>query len=283
MIRTRELPIQERIILYDEAMKIRENEGLGAIEIGRKLNIADGTVNHWLCENVNPQNLQKHAHQPNLLPSPELSFVIGAVLSDGCLSLNKWKRRTAKQIILIAKDLDFVEAFNQNICHLLNKKTYYSIQTTKENHFRVATCSSQLYDFLNNDLAQLKPYIEQFPCEFLGALIDGDGSVSMWKPHHCCVRVSSVDRDLLSFCQQLLEDKMGIESKVYSFDRRGTSHGKIGNRTIFTKKIIYDLRIHKREALLKLWSSIKLTIKRKQDRLNKIAQNLRCGEVKEWS
>ena len=274
LLRTRELPIEDRIVLYDKAMRMREHEELGDVEIAKRLNVSRKTVDHWLYENSKPSNLQNRTYQPDLNPSPELSFIIGAILSDGCLSLNKWRRKKVKQIILVAKDLDFIEAFNQKICYLLSKNTHYSIQTTKQNHFRVVACSSRLYDFLNNDLSQLKLYIEQFPCEFLGALIDGDGSVAKWNDGHCCVRISSIDENLLSFCQQLLDKKLNIESKVYSFDRRGTSHSKINERVIFTKKIIYELRIHRKDALLKLSHSIKLTIKRKQDTLNKIAQTI---------
>lgn len=284
MIRTRELPIQERMTLYNEAMQLRKHEGLGGIEIGKRLGVTRKTVDHWLYENTNPRNLQNGTHQPNLNPSPELSFIIGTVLSDGCISINKWKRKSAKQIILGVKDLDFAEAFNQKICCLLNKKASYSMQTTKENYFRVVACSTQLYDFLNNDLTQLKPCIEQFPSDFLGALIDGDGSVSMGSPHRHCIRIYSTDKELLSFCQQLLENKMTVESKLYSYDERGRSHSNIKGRAIVAKKIIYRLQIHKRDALLNLWHNIKLTIKRKQDRLDKIAQNiLGCKEVKEWS
>ena len=270
MIRTRELPIQERMVLYYEAMQLRKHDGLGGIEIGKRLGIARKTVDHWLYENTKPLNLQKQRllYKPNLNPSPELSHIIGAICGDGYVARDG-------AIIFASKDREFVDEVNRNICMVLGRESPYVAKFTKDKCFVISTCSWALAQFLLHSLSQLKHIMEAYPAEFISGITDAEGSVSIVDAYHEMIRISNSNLTLLKFTQDLLTNKFSIHSKITSDDRRGTSHSQINGRPIITRKIMYEIRIDRKKDILQFWQNIKLTIERKQRKLNEMARRIK--------
>lgn len=112
--------------IYRRALELAE-DGLGSVRIARELSrlyplrIAPGTIAHWIAHNRSPRlrNLLDG------LPSPSLSYVIGAAKGDGC-SLSK-----SGLVKLEVTDRDFAEAFNRAMARIFDRESPNKILTRR--------------------------------------------------------------------------------------------------------------------------------------------------------
>lgn len=62
------LSMEERVNLYEDAIRLHEIKGFGNRKISKKLNLNQGTVGAWFYRGVYPTGNMKHAFKPNLNP-----------------------------------------------------------------------------------------------------------------------------------------------------------------------------------------------------------------------
>lgn len=182
-------------------------------------------------------------------PSPELSYIAGAVMGDGTV---RYEGRRYL-IELRVTDYDFAYQFSESV-RKLNKNGYspwmkcYKLKPTSRGNPRkdiyyLRVNSWELYDFLK-DLNKVKELARQFPKQFLRGFADAEGCVDSRS-----ISIGQKNRKTLEFCKELLES-LGIKSHVYS-----RSNG------------MSNLRIFKRESI-KFASIVGFSIKRKQEKLS---------------
>ena len=120
---------------------------------------------------------------PNLQPSPELSYVIGVLIGDGCISNYHGKY----SVILNVTDETFALSFKTALRRLgLHPRLNSSIPKTKSRrYFRVTAMSKTFAEWY----IQLRPedilsIAKSFPLEFLRGFYEAEGTAT---GHRLCV------------------------------------------------------------------------------------------------
>lgn len=203
------LPLKQRIVAYNEALRLRRKglsyrQILDAIYNMKGLRIPMTTIAKWIRGRHRPLG---RVNQFSGEPSPELSYVIGTLLSDGDRCLDGYNHRLGLQVT----DRDFAEAFGQCLTKVLGKEEPYApYWSQSQQRWIVRVCSILLYTFLDRPLQELKPYIEHCPdcvAAFLRAFFDGEGCISKRE-----LKVYNTNRELLLYIQSLLRQYFGIET-----------------------------------------------------------------------
>lgn len=270
----RTLPIQEKMKLYREALRLHGEKGWGKKRIARALGISESTVNMWLYSGTRPNGWQRYIE---IKPSPALSYVIGVFYGDGWIDtyVNRRQRCTTADLIgLTAVDMDFLEEFNKQLCLVLgNRKRYAYVRQGRnrqgKNQWRVRGSSRQLFDFLNQKIERHKEFIECYPAEFLRGFFDSEGGANI-SPNNYTYRVYcfNSDKGLLKYLKELLS-KLGIHSEIYKLYEKGTV-GEIRGRTFRRAKDGYQLIITQASSLVAFHNAVGFSIQRKQRVLNNI-------------
>lgn len=200
------------------------------------------------------------------------AYVLGTILTDGSIDKN------LNNISLDVTDEDFAEEFKYRIekwSGLNAKKSQYK----EENYKRVfrITLSSVIiarflkeYDYnLINDSDNICKYY------FLRAVFDAEGCVEFYKlkvpySHIRTIDITSINYNFIVFVKKLLNN-LNIESRLTVWSKKGDKHGY----GIY-KSNLYALIIGRRKDIELFNNLIGFTIKRKQDKVNKILESYKC-------
>lgn len=270
MKRMMDLPLEQRMELYDQAMKIRREKGWGDINIGRVLGINQHTVDNWLFRDSKPDGLFKF---PDLNPSAELSYVLGTYYGDGYAYRSKKERSWF--IKLEAMDKDFVEEFSRCLSKVLRKKNGYPVHRLKKGGIYFTRVTNiKLYEFLKKKSLDVhKHWIEEFPAEFLRGFYDSEGGM-----YGNTLGLSNTNLELLQYVRDLLERHFSIPSRIGIAHKKGVTHFYRGRKITATKDCYY-LRIKRRESQRKFHEKMGFSIARKQEKLKKAVE----GKVEKTS
>jgi hypothetical protein len=217
-----------------------------------------GTVDHWIYGERHPFG---SFTIPDLTPSRELSYVLGAFLGDGCA----FKTRSIKgtilyEVQLAVRDRDFANEFNKCISKILRKDGGYSI-FERGGYYAVRVTNRILYEFLKKPWKMHKQIIEKFPAEFLRGFFDSEGCV-----HRRMIAVSNTNLGLIKYIKSLLKRHFSI-----------TTAPKIYSESYVTQKGLrkcYRLEINRKESRLRFYRFIGFSIARKQETLRKMLEKL---------
>jgi len=266
------LPLEIRAKMYDDVLKLRK-QGLKHKEIQRRIyekygkRISQPLISYWVNREHHPLGKVNKFDEK---PSPELGYVIGAMLSDGCLYFNGedyllWLR---------VNDKEYAEEFGRCIAKILGKKdSYKPFWNEKRKQWIVVACSIQLFKFLNKSLEELKPYIEyskETAASFLRAIFDGEGSIYVkikGRKRRRQLHLYNTDEKLLSYIQYLLKRFFDIDSTLHLATRKGNIT-YCPNGVYKSTKNCYYLYI-RAKSLFDFYKHIGFTIRRKQRRLLK--------------
>jgi hypothetical protein len=198
------------------------------------------------------------SYKPNLTPTPELSYLLGAIIGDGSICEVKGNYVTT----LAATDREFVEKVASCIRKVVGRQDSYPIfqrETRRWNTlYRINAHSKELYKWLKEGWVSHKDVIEQYPNDFLRGFFDAEGGVRI-SGKHKEVACANTNRELMIYIQTLLE-KLGISSKFY-----------IESREI--NKDCYRLKIRTYNAIWEFAKNVSFSIVRKKEKLLKIIQN----------
>ncbi|MEW6498344.1 MAG: LAGLIDADG family homing endonuclease [Cyanobacteriota bacterium] len=145
MLSVSKLPLEERLVLYQKAIDMRNEERWGYVRIARELRINSSAVRHWLHEGVKP----RYRHDPpNLEPSPALGYVIGVLLGDGCV----YKKRRSPHRVLKLRVTS--EIFANSFAEALRKLGFHakrnfvpSKEPKRKNSYEVYAYSLFFYEW----------------------------------------------------------------------------------------------------------------------------------------
>lgn len=257
-----DLPPEQRMVLYDKAMDLREKNGWGGTRIAKMIDVSPHTIEAWLYQNHRPDRWQIF---PDLKPSSELSYVMGTCYGDACVSHSKITG--LYPIGLKVKDREFVEEFNKCVCRILGREKGYSVISSKSGFFIVSSCNKRLHNFLCHSLEDHKPIIERFPSSFVKGFFDSEGWLTYaGRKDRPCVRMANTNLSVLKYIRDLLERHFSIHSHIRIHTRAGESHF-IGERKITTTKDCYILEILGHQFIATFYDKIGSSIQRKILRL----------------
>jgi intein-encoded DNA endonuclease-like protein len=248
------------------------NQKLSTIEIAKKLGRSKGYIRNVMVKNNIPRRPNTAGnHFLDLVPSPELSYLIGVLLGDGYIS------RSSSDISLIAKDKDFVDAFNVAICKVLGRrKNYpiYIIQRGNCKYYRINGRSKQFAKwYFALSLDNLVDTVSVYPFDFVRGFADSEGSIYWDGRNKKGLRIGIVNTNqlLIEKISQLLT-RLSIQNKIYP--RKPQYH---------TYQKSYLLSIYKVGAVQKFMEKIGFSIKRKKEvydkRLKKFGEKLKSDTL----
>lgn len=220
-------------------------------KINREFDIPVGTLYDWYLRKHIP-----YGRKGQVVYKPEIFYVLGALMGDGCLY--KWKP-TNNYAILVG-DQNFTAKYSKYLTMCINKRVRNYIIRSKNIWF-VRTNNYELYELFKKsrqDLKYLKQLIQkngkQAALFFVEGFFDAEGCVkiikeSSRKTPKICLDITNTNLELLTLVRELLLENTGIEPK-FSLQK------PYGNR-----KTAYHLRIYRKEDVkrfLKLISTTKL-------------------------
>ncbi len=266
------LPRELRIRLHEEVLKLRGN-GLGYKRIRRRIGelygvaLSPAVIVYW-CRGVHtPYNGIRIPTIDSLEPSPELAYVVGVVVGDGC-AFKTSTRSGEYKVGAKAKDREFIEEFSRCLGRVLGREPPKPIPV-EDGNFQVRVQSKVLYQLLQKpiDIERIRPFVEHSEdCirSFLRGFFDSEGSVDKNKGEILCY---NTDTRLLEYVQKLLRT-LGIETTGPRINtRRGTPFfDKKQGKTYKTRKDVYYIYVKARDRL-KFYKLVGFTIKRKQKTL----------------
>jgi intein-encoded DNA endonuclease-like protein/predicted DNA-binding protein YlxM (UPF0122 family) len=259
----RQLYLEEKL----SQRKIAEKLGLSAVYVGRLLRY------YGISCGKEPPNLRR----VDLSPSPELAYVLGAVLGDG--SAFGVKRGYA--IVLRATDYEFVEFFNENLSKLLKREKLYPVRVIRREGvkpiYEVQGYSKVLSAFiLKGSRDQIENVVSKYPREFISGIFDSEGCVYIkWEGNRLekKVFISNSDHGLLELCASILA-KLGIEGHIYIDKQAKGRTSFIRKHPVITKKDCYKLQFRSKKAITSFAKKIEIHVKRKREKLNLLLREM---------
>jgi len=245
--------------LYKEVVTLHA-QGFGSRRIAKMLGVPERrkSIEQWIYP-LRKGKTSKPRTNPDLTPSPELSYLVGARLGDGTVYKNRRWRKYA--ITLRAKDRDFVEYFRDCLTKVSRRKV--SFFYNENMRMWIASVSSKpLYLFLRSKNVYDYAVVEPFPSGFIRGLADAEGSVCISKRYkYVRVEISNTDKALLEYTKSLLLKYFGISSQICG---KGKTRGN---------KVAYKLLISKQLDVAKFARMIGFAIRRKMEKLSQVLNN----------
>ena len=261
-IKTR--PFHERVRFYGEALNLSKR-GLNGTQIARELErrfgarLDPGQVRLWVLGKASPYG---RVHCLELRQIPELAYVIGVKLGDGSLSRN-WHHNY--MVKLRVSDKEFAEEFARCVSVVLRCRPIKVWWYAERKLWAAEPSSMLLSGFLGSMLDRFKPFVEHCglcASAFLRGIFDSEGSVGKDD-----LRLSNTNSYLLSYVQDLLDNKYAIETTgPYLAGPRPGTVQFIRGRLAHVNKQCYDIRVRPR-CYARFSDSIGFTIGRKKKSL----------------
>ena len=211
----------------------------------------------WRKKQIKARANRKPIREVNLLPSKELSYIIGVVYGDGCI----YHSRHSYNITLVCKDKDFALTFLNALKKICESKPYLWRQKGwKGNYyFHTEISSKKLYKFLSNRSLH-KEVIFKFPADFIRGFFDSEGTVG---EKNYSISACNTKKEILEITKKCLS-KLGIYSLIYPvFSKK------------YRKGCIYILFIGRRESVEKFYQKVNFSIERKRTKLKKIIDSFK--------
>jgi intein-encoded DNA endonuclease-like protein len=204
----------------------------------------------------------------DLTPSPSLSYLIGVIFGDGCVTImERPTGRTNYNIDLDVIDKDFVDAFNDALFVVLGKR-YAVCQFA--NRYQVRGQSKILYELLKGkDINKVKHLVEPFPCNFIRGFADSEGSVCISKCNGypwLKIAIGCTNQAVIEYINSLLKAQT-IRSTVVMKQPSGRFGIKKDGSIIVSKKMMYILNIYDKSSMKLYTDKIGFSIARKQNTL----------------
>lgn len=255
---------KNRAQAYEKLMTLKKDK-LSDSEIINKItqefDLPYGTVHQWIKYNLSPFGKRK------LQNKPELFYVLGSLLGDGCAYY--WKKGE-KYMIIIVGEKELIEKFSEKLFVCTGKKVKgYAYRD--RNALYLKTWNIELYNFLKKakeDPSSIKVMSDNATyknnlLQFIEGYFDAEGCVKIIKEPirktpKICLDICSTDYPTLEIIREAFNEILSIEAR-YSIQKAHL--GKDG----FPRQKAYHLRIYKKEFIRKFFENLK-TIKLKPEK-----------------
>jgi len=192
----------------------------------------------------------------------ELAYIWGVLKGDGCYCMQKSRHGNKiysyKFVSLTAKDKDFAIYFKKNLERFLKRKC----KIIKTEYWVVYAYHAEIPKI---DLNQISNASEKIRCKFIQGFVDSEGHVGkIYRQRR--IEITNTDKNFLIFISNLFS-QLGIENKIYKLYE---NHKKW--------KDCYRILIYKRESFKLFKEKIGFSIKRKNERLEKILSSYKYND-----
>lgn len=245
--------------LYRMAVHLHKTEGYGSRKISRILGISRSKVGSWLYSGCKPWR------EPKLYPSKALSYVLGVLLGDGCVTIfwNKSIKCFNHRIILNTKDKEFADAFSKALRKIrLNARVYY---IKRENIWMVTSENKKFATWYKAlTLQDIEKIVELYTPYFVRGFYDSEGSCVVHDDGYICIQMWNTRQDILRMMKAIL---CGLKFHIkVSLHRDAIEHPNhiIDGRRVKSMKDLYVLKVlGGKSCATRFLNLIKPTIQRK--------------------
>ncbi len=244
----RSLPIEERKRLRRKALMLRK-EGVPITKIANILGISKGALEGWIYKNANPDNL---FHHPKLHPSKELSYILGVLYGDGCVT---YAGKSTYVIKLRTVNPAFASKFKKALEEIgLNARIDIERKSKKNPRFRdmyVVRAFSKIFYLWYKSLTldTLRGIIRGYEIYFLQGFYESEGSIDLRKrTRQLRIRIVNTNYELLNLCKELIEEHIEISCNL--------------RRRSGTKKEAFEILIEGNSKCRKFLEKVNPAIKR---------------------
>lgn len=219
-----------------------------------QFDLPKGTLDGWYSNKAVPAG-----RKGNILLTPELFYVLGALLGDGCLY--RWKPNN--NFVILVGDENFAKKYAEKvrICTAQQTKAYpnrsQNIWFVKSNNFELYC----MFEKCRKNLGYLDELLEErgisVVLSFIEGFFDAEGCVKIIKEKvrktpKICLDMTNTNFALLELIRKFLEKVLDIEAKYSSQE---AYIGKDG----FKRQKIFHLRIYKKEFVRRFFETINTT------------------------
>lgn len=205
--------------------------------------------------------------------SPDLFYVIGALLGDGCL----YNWRLTNHYVILVGDQNFTSKYAYRLTSCTGKKAQEYIDRNKNvyfvrmNNFELYKLFKKCRESIGHLSKLLKQYGNEASLYFLEGFFDAEGCVKIIKEisrktPKICLDITNTNIMYLNLCKKILKKHLEIEAR-YSIQKPATSN----------RKIAYHLRIYKKQSIKIFFENIQTT-KLKKEKIILLANWLKLGE-----
>lgn len=276
------VPINLARSLYAEVRQLSEKDP-SPVSVARRLSashglsLSPGTVRHWMVgdRKVQRRNVFKAD------PSPELSYIIGANIGDGCTLTKNWI------VKLEVTDHDFAERFNDSMAKFFNRtssnRILVRLMEGRLPLFVVKYSNMQLVKLLRLPMNKLLKTAFVHPRQFLQGFFDAEGHVDISVTQNFKVRVGveNSDKYLLAKVRKSLRD-LNMSSRLER-KREAGSVKVIRNSSFVMKRTSFSVVISRLEGVRRFSEEIGFSIHRKVQKLADALSVIENHEARDWA
>lgn len=253
-------PYKGREDIYQQVSDLHITNRWSAYKIAQTLAMPYSTIRGWLSSSPikSPRGNFAPRIIPNLQPSPELAYLLGATLGDGWVgnSKTKWNGR----IVLQATDLEFVQEYTRCLKNILGREYPIVKKNWKDNprwkpFWRVTAHSCLLAEYLRQPLEAFNSLLQTYPGDYLRGFFDAEGSAHQRQQNgrpYWILSICNTKKALIDLPNRLLED-IGIIGHRYIKHREKDP----------SRKPLYIWYCEKRKYLYRFRELVNFTIPRK--------------------
>jgi intein-encoded DNA endonuclease-like protein len=268
------------------------NSGLSSWAIAKQFNTCHSNILHHLkTQGLDRRNRSSAAKEgvkagriiikrnyipKNLKLNGDISYILGVLAGDGCVSYNNFARRY--QLCLSVTDKEFMEKFKKSLFDFFKIKPTSEFKKSKiknwNDQYATRLCSREACEYINH-IGNFGKYAWKVPgpiknspkkikCAFIRGFFDSEGNIEKKSKR---ISATSVNLNGLKEISNLLKD-IGIRNTIIS--------EKIPRENRFTKHVV---RIQDRKSIELFNKNIGFTIKRKQNILDECIKSYKFTKI----
>ncbi|HLG23701.1 MAG TPA: LAGLIDADG family homing endonuclease [Candidatus Nanoarchaeia archaeon] len=220
-------------------------------KIHAKFGVPKGAIYSWYSGDYKP-----FGRREEILYIPELFYVLGALLGDGCV----YNYKTTRNYTILVGDDKFTAKYAKLLSKCVGKEVRPYINRSKNIWF-VSHNNFKLYSLfkkVRTDLFYLELLMHQNEPKsfllFIEGFFDAEGCVKIIKEDvrktpKICLDITNTNFLLLELVRKLLQERLGIEAR-YSIQKADSAKNK---------QVAYHLRIYKKEFVRRFFEYISTT------------------------